>query len=60
MLPNGDPCYYVFEKIYAKTSFGGLDALGIRAWLIKQLLEQGWEPFGESYGGFPTSLVMRG
>lgn len=59
-LPNGETCYYLFEKANVKTSFGEMRTQSIRVWLIKQLLEQGWEPFGEPYYGFPTSLVMRG
>jgi hypothetical protein len=59
-LPNGEPYYCVFDKVRAKTSFGELSAPSMRVWLIKQLLENGWEPFGEVYNGFPASLVTRG
>jgi hypothetical protein len=54
-LPNGEPFYYKLGEVYTKTSFGVIGSDVISMWLIKQLLEQRWEPLGESI----SQLIMR-
>jgi hypothetical protein len=49
----------MLDGVDVKTSFGEITSLDMNAWLIKQLLEQGWEPLGQFQVGFQTELVKR-